>query len=378
MRPCSMFGPVTEPPRPPAPPPPPPPPAPSPAGASPGPSEAPPGGFHESSLWATPIRDLNLTIEGTRLEPILAEFEEELRRVGLTRLKPRFYLSTEWGVPYQTVAIAIPFYLARPELTAIHAERRGHIEGFNRSDILKYLRHEMGHVVNYAYRLYDDEEWIKRFGSITQPYEEDYRPEPFSRRFVRHLPGWYAQKHPDEDWAETFAVWMTPGLDWRAEYQGWPEALAKLCYCERVMSGIVEREPLVTAADLDEDVRDIAYSVGQYYEEAPAQPPELPPGLDGALRAIFDELGEARAAEAPRRPAASLIEGLQRELAENVFRWTGHFPERTRLLVRYLAERATQLGLGYAEGQELPAALGLTTLVTALAMNHVHRGTYLP
>src|SRR6476660_7339768 len=79
----------------------------------------PPGPFRESSLWSTPIRDLGLTIEGTRLEPILQEY-------------------------------------------------RGHIEGFDRADILRYLRHGMGHVANYAYRLYEDEEWILRFGSITQ------------------------------------------------------------------------------------------------------------------------------------------------------------------------------------------------------------------
>ena len=121
-------------------------------------------------------------------------------------------------------------YLARPDLTALHVERTGLVEGFDRADILRYLRHEMGHVVNYAYRLYDQEEWVKQFGSITQPYSEEYRPEPFSRRYVRHLPGWYAQKHPDEDWSETFAVWMTPGRDWRREYSGWPVAAAKLAY----------------------------------------------------------------------------------------------------------------------------------------------------
>ena len=178
--------------------------------------------FQEASLGSTAIRDLGLKIAGTRLEPILQEFEAELQRAGIRRLRPHFYLSTEWGVPFGTVAIAIPFYLARPDLTALHAERIGHVEGFNRADLLRYLRHEMGHVVNYAYRLYEQADWVKLFGSMTQPYVEEYRPEPFSRRFVRHLPGWYAQKHPDEDWAETFAVWLTPGLDWRADYAACP------------------------------------------------------------------------------------------------------------------------------------------------------------
>jgi len=338
----------------------------------------PPTAFRESNLWSTPIRDLGLTIAGTRLEPIVAEFEEELRQVGLTRPRPRFYLSTEWGVPFETVAIAIPFYLARPELTALHEEQTGHVEGFNRADILRYLRHEMGHVLSYGYRLYDDEEWVRRFGSITQPYEEDYRPEPFSRRFVRHLPGWYAQKHPDEDWAETFAVWMTPGVDWQKEYESWPEALGKLGYCDKVMRQITERVPLVTDEELDEDVGEIGYSVADYYEElAVDRSPDFPPGLDGALRAIFEESGDETAADG-KRPAADLLARLERSLMENVYRWTGHFPERTRVLIRHLAGRARALELAYRAGDEGAAATGLTTFVTALAMNHVHRGTYLP
>jgi hypothetical protein len=341
---------------------------------------AEPARFHESNLWSTPIRDLGLTIEGTRLEPILAEFTEELRQVGITRVRPRFYLSTEWGVPFETVAIAIPFYLARPDLTALHAERVGHVEGFDRADILRYLRHEMGHVVNYAYRLYDQEEWVKQFGSITQPYYEEYRPEPFSRRYVRHLPGWYAQKHPDEDWAETFAVWMTPGMDWRAEYSGWPVAYAKLNYVSRAMNGLRDREPEVTSSELDEDVADIEYSLDQYYGRSGDSPGELPPGLDGAIRAIFEDLGNVGSGSlnAPLRPAADLIRRLEPELMANVFRWTGHFPERTRVLLRYLADRAADLQQGYPAHREDSAIIALTTLVTGLAMNHVQRGSYLP
>ncbi|MBA3660066.1 MAG: hypothetical protein H0W67_10755 [Gemmatimonadales bacterium] len=335
--------------------------------------------FHEGNLWSTPIRDLGLRIEGTRLEPIITEFERELESVAITRLRPRCYLSTEWGVPFETIAIAIPFYLARPDLTALHAERDGYVEGFDRADILRYLRHEMGHVVNYAYKLYDDEEWVKQFGSITQPYSEEYRPEPFSRRYVRHLPGWYAQKHPDEDWAETFAVWMTPALDWKGEYGGWPVASAKLAYCERVMASLAERDPLVTDTELDEDVGEIEYSLDQYYHDPADALGELPPGLDGALRAIFQDLGAGDdTPPVALRPAAELIRRLEPELMGNVFRWTGHFPERTRVLLRYLAERGAQLNQGYAPARETSAVVGLTTLVTGLAMNYVQRGSYLP
>jgi hypothetical protein len=255
----------------------------------------------------------------------------------------------------------------------------GHVEGFDRADILRYLRHEMGHVINYAYRLYDQEEWVKQFGSITQPYFEEYRPEPFSRRYVRHLPGWYAQKHPDEDWAETFAVWMTPGLDWRAEYGAWPVAYAKLAYCSRTIAALRGQDPVVTNTELDEDVGDIEYSLDQYYGRDTASPGELPPGLDGALRAIFEDLGAADdTSDGALRPASDLIRRMEPELMANIFRWTGHFPERTRVLLRYLAERAEQLGQGYPSARENSAIIAFTTLLTGLAMNHVQRGSYLP
>ena len=340
--------------------------------------------FQEAHPGDRPIRDLGLTIAGTLLEPVIAEFEGELAAAGIRRVRPRFYLSTEWGVPFGTVAIAIPFYLARADLTAIHAERTGHVEGLGRWELLRYLRHEMGHVVNYAYKLYEREGWVERFGPITRPYREEYRPEPFSRRYVRHLPGWYAQKHPDEDWAETFAVWMTPGLDWRAEYAGWPEALAKLESCDRLMSELCAMDPLVTDDELDEDVSEIPYTLDQFYLDQSDRSWEIdagefPPGLDGALRAIFEDWGrpEDLSTDAPRRPASALIRRLAHDLPADVYRWTGHFPERTRLLLRHLAERADALEQVYPEDRETPAIIALTTLITALAMNHVHRGSYI-
>lgn len=328
----------------------------------------------------TLVRDLGVRLAGSWLEPVLAEFTRELHARGIFRIQPRFYLSNEWGVPFGTTALAIPFYLADADLTALHAEQVGHIEGGSPGELLRYLRHEMGHVVNYGYRLYERKDWIATFGSIEQDYVEEYRPEPFSRRFVRHLPGWYAQKHPDEDWAETFAVWLTPRLDWSAEYADAPEALAKLRYCDQVLAEIRDRDPLVSDQETDDAVDDLTWSLGEFYKDYASITPELPPGLDDSLRLIFEDRvspGDSGSGK-PRRPAAELIARLERDLQADVYRWTGHFPERTRGLLRQMASRARELGLVWAEDQERSITVSLTTLVTALAMNHVHRGKYVP
>jgi len=331
--------------------------------------------FSEAAL-GKPIRDLGLTIAGTPLQSIVDTLMQEVEAAGIRRLRPRVYLSTEWGVPQDTIAVAIPFYLAHPELTDLHVRRAGHLEGEDAPDILRYLRHEMGHVVNYAYKLYTDERWTRLFGRFGKRYREEYRPKPFSRQFVRHLPGWYAQKHPDEDWAETFAVWLTPGSEWRSQYGEWPAALAKLTYCDEEMARIGDLEPLVTDEERDEDVGEIGYTLDEFYRdlEDGAGDEALPRGMDGALRDVFAGLAP-RAGESPA-PAATLLQRLERELTAQVYRWTGHLPEHTRRLVRRLARRAEELGLTYSPARETSAVVAVTALVAALAANHVARGRY--
>jgi hypothetical protein len=342
---------------------------------------------HEASPFGAPLRNLGLTLKGTWLEPVIAEFLREIEHRGIRRVTPTFYLSNEWGVS-DSLAIGIPFYLARPDLMALQAKHVGHVEGGTRAELLQYLRHEMGHVICYAYRLYDDEEWIGQFGSNTQPYVEEYRAEPFSRRFVRHLPGWYAQKHPEEDWCETFAVWMTPGVDWRREYATWPVALAKLEYCDRTMARLADREPLATSTRREDDISEYELSLDEFYDRIGGERHqvlslgeiELPRGLDGAIKAIFEDHDKVAqfADESEVIPASSLILRLELDLLANIYRWTGHFPERARPLIRYLAERADQLKQVCVKAQEPAATIALTALLTTLAMNHVHGGKYLP
>jgi hypothetical protein len=336
--------------------------------------------FQETNLESVPIRQLGLTIAGTPLEPLLEEFERELDAAGLRRLRPKFYLSNEWGVPFGSIAIAIPFYLAHPQLTSLHAQRSGFVEGVSRWDILRYLRHEMGHVVNYGYRLYEQADWLRLFGRMDEPYQEEYRPEPFSRKFVQHLPGWYAQKHPDEDWAETFAVWLTPGRDWRVEYADWPVALAKLEYCEQSMKRLADAEPAVTAAELDEDVSKIDISLTQFYETQDTEPQEFRHHLDAALRTIFEDYGrhEDRSSTAERLPASSIVREAEQQIMAEVYRWTGHFPERTQKLLRQMRRRSDALKQVYPADRREQVIIALTALATALAVNRVQRGEYLP
>jgi hypothetical protein len=341
---------------------------------------APTTPVRETNLYRSPIRNLGLSIEGTPLAEIIQQFQQELQQHGITRVPLRCYLSTEWGVVFGSISIGIPFYLARPDLLAVHAEEVGHVEGLGPADILRYLRHEMGHVINYAYRLYEDEQWVLLFGSITQPYLEDYRPQPFSRRFVRHLPGWYAQKHPDEDWSETFAVWLTPHRDWRIDYRDWPQALRKLQFCDATMQRLRDVDPVIVHEELDEQVSELSYSVQEFYQRLKPEESVASTGLDGALRAIFDELAPGASEKAAEKmiPASKLIQRLQRGLMAEVFRWTGHFPERTRTLLKHLAERADALQQFYHIDRQADAELAMTVFVTSLAMNYIHRGNYFP
>lgn len=326
-------------------------------------------------LLETRFCDLGLSLAGSRLEPLLQAFDAEVAQVGL-QVRAHYYLSTEWGVPFDTISLAIPFYLARKDLIALHAEQVGFLEGSGRGDFLRYMRHEMGHVVNYAYRLYERADWTDCYGPMDAEYDEVYRPQAFSPKHVCHLPGWYAQKHPDEDWAESFAVWMTPGYDWRSAYASWPAALAKLEFCDRLLREVNARPPEVTATDADEDVTTMADTLREFYAvDEPDPGMAFSPALDAQIHGIFEDLGDReQPTDAPRRDAATLIRRLELDLAANAFRWTGCFPERVRPLVRQLADRAEQLRQVYPADAEMSVVAALTSLVTALATDDVLRG----
>ncbi len=323
------------------------------------------------------ICDFDLKIEGRPLEKVIQRFLEELAVRGITRLKPRFYLSDEWGVPEGTVAIGIPFYLADEQLLKVQETRGGIVEGATEEDILRYLRHEMGHVVNYAYRLYEAEEWTRLFGPMSRPYPETYQTLPFSPDFVRHLPGGYAQRHPDEDWAETFAVWLDPASSWREVYSDSPAALQKLQYCEDLMSALRNHDPDVTNAELDLDTSRIRKTVQEYYEQVDIGLGTIPHSLDGDLRMIFAAHSRAAAKEDPSGSAAQLLRRQKDALANAVYTWTGVDPSLLQPVIQHLIRRAAEMELTYRLADREATLVSLAGFLTALAMNYVYKGNFI-
>jgi hypothetical protein len=274
-------------------------------------------------------------------------------------------------VPEGTVAIGIPFYLADDRLLALQGRHGALVEGEGEEDILRYLRHEMGHVVNYAYQLFATEEWTDLFGPMSLPYEEEYRVVPFSPDFVRHLPGGYAQKHPDEDWAETFAVWMTPGLPWPDLYDDSPGALAKLEYCERTMAALRTVPPPVTTVELHGEVRRLRTRLQDYYTQS-REPLRILRSLDGDLQVLFARRsGPAENAELA--DASELLRRHQRALAVSMYRWTAVDPSVGMRVIAHLIERAHALGLRYRPGDRDLILIELSGFLTMLATNYQRR-----
>jgi len=317
------------------------------------------------ALLGRRISELGLQIRGSRVERLVDQLYKELAARSIS-FRPPVYLSDQWGCPDGTPLIGVPFYLVDERLEKLEEEMSGAVE--NDAEAMRYMRHECGHAINYAFHLYERSDWQGMFGSFDRPYRERYRADPLSRAHVRHILGWYAQKHPDEDFAETFAVWLTPGLDWRSEYADWP-ALEKLVYVDRVMAEIKELAPEVpppTADDLP--VESMNYTIAEHYDSGwEAIPIGDARQFDADLKRIF-----AAAADAPSGvPADEFIQRHYREELVRLSYWTGEPPAVVRSLLDHLISRARALALRVS-GLEAATLIELTAFGTAVVMNYRH------
>src|SRR3984885_11246264 len=222
----------------------------------------------DDELLNVRIKDLKVTVEGTWLQNCMQTLYDELAEHDI-RVRPHAWISSEWFSPDNTPGIAIPFYLAHPRLMRLEKKMILEVEGGTWSECMAILRHEAGHVVAHAYELHRRRRWQQLFGPSSQRYPRYYRPNPASRNFVQHLRLWYAQSHPDEDFAETFAVWLRPRSQWRTRYIGWP-ALGKLEYVDELMTEIAGQRPLLTKKIRVEPLSELTDTLGEHYKKKQA------------------------------------------------------------------------------------------------------------
>ena len=325
----------------------------------------------QEDLLKLRICDLPIQIEGTWLQDCIQQLYKELDGKGIN-FKPECYLADEWLTPENEPVIGIPFYLAHPELTRLEKKMMLEAEGDTKDGCMKLLRHETGHVLSYAYRLHKKRKWRKIFGSPSQEYGDTYKVRPYSKSYVRHLEGYYAQFHPDEDFVETCAVWLTPGSEWQKHYAGW-KALKKLQYVDYLIEGIKDKAPLVSKGRKLWHYRKLKITLKNFYRRKQLlRAEDFPDFHDDNLMKIFSLSDET----IKGLPAANeLLRKNRRRILNDIAFWTGEKKYVINDLLKDIVKRSRELKL-IAKDNEQIILMNLTAYITTLIMNYLYTGWY--
>jgi hypothetical protein len=312
------------------------------------------------------LRDLGLRIEGTWLEQQLEDLYAQLEARGIT-MRPHVWLSEEWFSPGHVPGFAIPFYLAHPRLMRLERSQMLDVEGGSRDECMRILRHETGHAIQHAYQLQRRRKWQQLFGKSSTRYPTHYRPNPASKRFVQHLRLWYAQAHPDEDFAETFAVWLRPRADWRKRYAGWP-ALRKLEYVDATMREIAGARPVVRTRKQHEPLRTLNKTLAEFYaHKRELYSVEFPNTYDRELRQLFSD----QPRHATHELASRFLRRHRTDIRRTVSRWTGEYQFTLDIILGNMIGRCRELRLR-AVGNERQLRMEFAVLLTAKTMHFLY------
>jgi hypothetical protein len=324
----------------------------------------------DEELLKLRLSDLPLRIQGTVLQERIDRLRAELEVRDL-HFPIHFYISSEWFTPDGAASMAVPFYLTHPRLESLERAQMLDVEGGEHDWCMRILRHEAGHVIDNAYKLRLRQKRRELFGSSAKPYPEFYDPKPYSKRWVIHLDPWYAQAHPDEDFAETFAVWLTPESDWRSRYAGWP-ALAKLEYMDELMRGLRGKDPLVTSEQEVEPLRSLRHSLAYpYRQRRKHHGVEHPDFYDRDLRKLFSDDPQFSG----NLTAAQFIGRIRQPVRRIVASWTGIYQYTIDRVIEAMIRRCQELKLRLAVPAD-QAANEFTVLLTVQTMNYLHSGRH--
>jgi len=325
----------------------------------------------DEELLRCRICDLKTRIQGTAVEKRVEQLYAELQATGLG-FRPPCYLSTEWLTPDRIPAVGIPFYLTHPRLIKLERAMMVEAEGETEAECMKLLRHETGHAINYAYKLFSKSRWRELFGRMSHPYDPHrYVMRPYSKQYVVHLRGNYAQAHPDEDFAETFSVWMTPGLDWRKKYAGWG-ALRKLEYVDHLMKSIAAKPPIVTRGQRLWDANKMRSTLETYYRNKRRVFGE---GYLGFYDPMLLKIFSAQPGATPEK-AARFIAANRRRLIDSISDWSRLPKYSVQELLGRLAQRAREMNLFLKSNPEQTLFdLGVSLTAQLLAEQDYYRDT---
>ncbi|MGH7821674.1 MAG: putative zinc-binding metallopeptidase [Candidatus Binatia bacterium] len=322
--------------------------------------------YPKERLLGVRLSDLGLRIEDSWLEECVEEVYRELERRGL-RFRPHVWLSQEWFSPDGVPGVAMPFYLAHPRLMRLERGQMLEVEGGTREECIRILRHEFGHALQHAWGLQRRRRWQELFGPSSKKYPDHYRPNPASRRYVQHLRLYYAQSHPDEDFAETFAVWLQPRPLWRKRYAGWP-ALKKLDYVDELMNELRGSAPPNRSRRQVEPLRALRITLRQHYAEKRRHYTlNYPDIYDRDLRKIFSADPRHRNHER----ASSFLRRNRSEIRQLVARWTGEYQFTLDQVLNDIIGRCRELRLR-AVGPERRLRIDFAVLLTVKTMHFLY------
>ena len=218
-------------------------------------------------LMAQSVASLTPKIQNAGFDALIAKLNHELAAKNLIHLNIETYFGDEWFCPDQTTAIAIPFWLADDRLRAIERTLVGFVEGETDEEFIRLLRHEAGHCVEHAYRLSRRKDWREVFGNPNIKYDPEFVATiPGAPDFVVNLSGGYAQTHPEEDFAETFAVVINPQSNYRKIYQSKSVALKKLVFVEKILAECAQKKPRALSSRKISNARRMKRSLESYYQ----------------------------------------------------------------------------------------------------------------
>jgi hypothetical protein len=296
--------------------------------------------YDDETLLDLRFCDLRLSLSDSRLESSVRRLYAELEHKGI-RFRPHFWLAEEWFSPDGIPGIAIPFYLAHPRLMRLERSLMHEVEGGNDKWLMRILRHETGHAIDTAFGLRRRKAWRETFGKASSRYPARYSPRPGSRHFVLHLGHWYAQSHPTEDFAETFAVWLPPRSRWRSQYAGWP-ACAKLEFVDATLRALEGLRPANLDRSVVEPLAANTRTLREHYRRKQARyEVDTLRTYDRPLRQVF-----ATAEERPRGPAASrFLREMRPQLRRLLVRRARMHPYLVNHVMRTATQQARRLDL---------------------------------